>query len=394
MCGILAQVSKRNKPVNQAILEAFNRQIGRGTQGFGFAFEDENGRVATRFHTQKEGILSQLAQCRSTAMIFHHRIPTSTPNVFESCHPFKVSVGNKSLYTIHNGYISNDDELKEEHEKLGYTYRSQSQTGKFNDSEALAHELALKILDGKELMGARGGVAFIALETDGNDAPVAIYFGRNSSSPLKLRVSRKSIVIGSETPGDIVPPGYLNRLDLDTYEIETTPMSIAQYSYSAHSHGQTTFKGTQYLGAGYDDDDMYGGYDGYDWRDGDYPLIGYSSVNRTTHPIVIKDLLPPRASAVRIKPPYADSELSYFMNDSELQLEIDATGDIIMALECQLDDQPELQEELGRWHTYYEQLTEEHSYRETHTIIATVEDKNHIRLEDKAWQGALPWAQP
>ena len=107
---------------------------------------------------------SQLLRFKDTAneILFHHRCPTSTPNISEMAHPILVDnpLLKSKYYLIHNGIISNEDEKKKEHNARGFIYTTEAveqqvyqfaggnsvmyeKESCFNDSETLAVEFAL-----------------------------------------------------------------------------------------------------------------------------------------------------------------------------------------------------------------------------------------------------------
>jgi hypothetical protein len=120
---------------------------------------------------------------------------------------------------VHNGCISNDKDLKEEHEKLGIKY-STIEGDKFNDSESLMHELIMVIegIKKPEEFGARGSMAFIMLQTDKNNKAKSLYYGRYSS-PLILTQLEGLMVLRSEAPqGDSIQENKLFKYDYNTKE--------------------------------------------------------------------------------------------------------------------------------------------------------------------------------
>jgi hypothetical protein len=82
----------------------------------------------------------------------------------------------------------------------------------FNDSEALAIELALVIEGKTSEITANGSIAFVVLQVDKETQKTkAMYFGRNFGSPLIMEKNRKFLTLKSEGEGKSVKAGFLYR---------------------------------------------------------------------------------------------------------------------------------------------------------------------------------------
>ncbi len=265
MCGIThVKRTDITQKANKLTIKRYEKQKHRGNEGYGF-IEIRNGFVVseTRTQTEKE-ILEKLKKSTADEIMFHHRYPTSTPNLIEATHPIKVS--NPKLrynyYVSHNGIITNDDELRTRHIREGYTYTTDitkkwitaintySET-MWNDSEALAIDFAQAIETGKE-MTAKGSIAITAIQFEKETGKViALYFGRNGGNPLCVENSKEFFALSSET-GEDIEADTLYRLDYETNKITGEEKKIGVW---------TTPKATSY-GMGYG----YGGYMGsYDY---------------------------------------------------------------------------------------------------------------------------------
>jgi glucosamine 6-phosphate synthetase-like amidotransferase/phosphosugar isomerase protein len=210
MCGIAYIHNKTAKNVIRPVLKRFDKQRSRGTEGFGFVgFNVESRCLISYIRSETEvSIRASLEKLRVedkaiNGLLFHHRRPTSTANIAECAHP--IPVRNDELeyqyFVVHNGMISNADERKKEHEKLGYSYvtavkreeKIVTADGKeylldsedqFNDSEALAIDL-VRVIEGKaEKVEAKGSIAFIVLQSTRDGHAKAVYYGRNFHNPL------------------------------------------------------------------------------------------------------------------------------------------------------------------------------------------------------------------
>lgn len=128
MCGLLTVIKKEkdDKKTSVHIKNMLALQIQRGRQGFGYVAFDNTLDSYVRKETQQE-IESCLLQTDTKSIMFHHRFPTSTPNLEDCAHPIFVS--HKELkhdyYLTHNGVISNCDGLKTIHNKLKYEYTTE-----------------------------------------------------------------------------------------------------------------------------------------------------------------------------------------------------------------------------------------------------------------------------
>lgn len=242
MCGIIhCKKTNKSEIAKKLVAKRYDKQSARGKEGFGFV-EIKNGFVVGEIRTQTEKeILEHLEKSEADEIMFHHRYPTSTPNVIESTHPIKVS--NPKLkynyYVIHNGIISNDDDLKADHLTQGFYYttaitKKWITTGNvykselFNDSEALAIDFALAIENNTEIK-AKGSIAIIALQYEKETGKaISLYFGRNSGNPLCIEQDRNFFSLSSES-GKQLDSDILYKLDYDTNEITEEKKRIGDY---------------------------------------------------------------------------------------------------------------------------------------------------------------------
>ena len=217
MCGIIAAFNKNTKKkkaekVNDYIVNQFEDQHSRGQRGFGIIRIDPKGKIEIDRACETTKFLIDLYMKPSTMMIAHHRTPTSTENWLDQTHPIVVS--NKLLEhdycVIHNGIISNDKELHDKHIAKGFVYTTEyTEEGyyanaptriKYNDSEAIAIEVALFIEKQIEAIAIDNSAAFIALQINKKTGIVEkVFFGRNGiASDLKMSKSKGKIRIASE----------------------------------------------------------------------------------------------------------------------------------------------------------------------------------------------------
>lgn len=228
MCGIVYSLNLSNKPVNKLIEKRYLEQRHRGTDGFGFYIPYEDRLT----HNVREGrILSLLRRSKATEILFHHRYPSSTHNVRNSCHPFSTKNYFAHNYVgVHNGVIWNELELKDQHEKLFIDYTSEEEDGSFNDSEALIFDIARYIEGEVSYLTAEGTIAFIMVQRDKKGEAKALYFGRNAGNPLIIQKTKKTLTLASEGKGEMIEVNTLYRYDYKTGEITQKHLYIPSYT--------------------------------------------------------------------------------------------------------------------------------------------------------------------
>lgn len=253
MCGLITIIKRKQDGVNTAatVLGMLQKQIMRGQNGFGYVGFGDKLDSYTRRETRGE-IETCLGKNTSQSILFHHRMPTSTPNYADCTHPIKVS--HKELqynyYVTHNGVISNDSVLRDKHLELGYKYTTTVEIinktenniithTKWNDSEALAINIARFIEKKDERIEAKGSIAFVVLREDKvNKATNDIFFGRNSN-PLTINLTDDTLVLRSEGESEDTSPNILYHFDikkwkLDEYEVDLG--EIMSQRYPTHYH--------------------------------------------------------------------------------------------------------------------------------------------------------------
>jgi predicted glutamine amidotransferase len=256
MCGITYVQRDTNIKANKMTYNRFEKQRHRGTQGFGFVGiemrDDRKFYIESVERSENEsGIKTKLDNAKAPIILFHHRYPTSTENIEEATHPIFVSHLGLLEYdylVVHNGVITNCDELKKSHEEMGFDYTTkiitrvvtetraniyERATEKFNDSEAMAIDLALTIEGKQTQMRSVGNIATIAIAFDRDTKEVKkLYFGRNIGNPLVMEKQKEAIVISSEGKGDIVAMDILNEYSFETGITTSRPFTFGKtYTY-------------------------------------------------------------------------------------------------------------------------------------------------------------------
>jgi hypothetical protein len=277
MCGICYALTNNGNAVD-IILQQYKNQRSRGYEGFGFVIDKKAGGKLVH-EVNEDKAISKLKKIKTNDILFHHRLPTSTENVFNACHPFRITGKNgNTYYFVHNGIIWNDYELFDNHEALGMTYTSLQKDGSFNDSESLAIEF-VRYLNGEvRKLKVDGSIAFICKEYE-NGRPKNLYFGHNSGSPLEFRKNSKgTIQISSEQKGrsTTLPVNVLHQLEYETGKITTKKLDMNYISNSSYKSYGVKSTGL------YDDDyysyDERGNYIGdksikYDEKQGTFKLV-------------------------------------------------------------------------------------------------------------------------
>lgn len=249
MCGIVAGFSKKGKRISKSIMKRYLAQKHRGSQGFGYvAFykDGKGGKISVGRSTEEPEIRTQIMNEHSSMIMFHHRFPTSTPNVVEATHPIYVSHDELDFdyFIVHNGVVRNATELRTKHENLKYVYNTVietevvthhtskktgakyftggTKTEKFNDSEALAIEVA-RVLDGMtSVIDAVGTIAIIAWKINKETGKlVSISYGHNSGNPLTISDTSDSFFLTSMGGTDL-PEDILYTLSTDGDSLGTT----------------------------------------------------------------------------------------------------------------------------------------------------------------------------
>lgn len=257
MCGIITVRTKNPKKLVKVVKERYEKQKSRGSQGFGFVAIRNNKVVTVKRAQDEKAIMSDLKKVQADTIIFHHRYPTSTPNLAEMAHPITIDNANLSnvFHVVHNGIISNADELQEQHEKRGFTYSTSmfkktkwvtqgqmywSKTDYFNDSESFAVELALFLSGKKKTIDSKGSIAFVAVESTRAGQVVAIHYGRNDGNPLGIKQAGNVESVCSEGGTDI-EPNIIYTERAGTGLLETQRVAIGDYpkqtfAYSNYSN--------------------------------------------------------------------------------------------------------------------------------------------------------------
>lgn len=241
MCGLVYVRRKDGKPANRSVRKRYYKQQFRGSSGFGYVAIRDNEIVSYKRAPTEHEIMNLLKQETAPEILFHHRFPTSTPNLEEQAHPLFVEGGNltHSYYIAHNGVIRNPASRKIEHEKLGFKYLTELKPfvqtvtkkfyslfgeAKFNDSEALAVDTALALEERIRHIESEGAAAVIGLKIEGTKVTERFFY-RNRGNPLIYHDDHVMTTLTSLGKGKEVEPIYIMRLKEDG-SVEEHPAKV------------------------------------------------------------------------------------------------------------------------------------------------------------------------
>lgn len=249
MCGIIGAFNFKPKntknkekleDVNKWVIDQLENQISRGKEGFGIMFIDQKNNIKLERSTELVKTMLDLYLTKSKMIILHHRMPSSTTNKLDQTHPILVDNGSLKYkyYIIHNGCIHNAEELKKEHEKLGFTYTTKIETKytnekDFNDSESFAIELARYIENQTKIIDTTGSLAFIAIQVNKKTGKATkTFYGKNDMNPLKMSGTRGKIRLSSEGEGTSVKENILYEFDLKNFQSKKRKLTIKEKEHT------------------------------------------------------------------------------------------------------------------------------------------------------------------
>jgi glucosamine--fructose-6-phosphate aminotransferase (isomerizing) len=203
MCGIIGYTGSGDAiPV---ILDGLKRLEYRGYDSAGIAAMTPEGFSVTRCEGKIASLEEMLRghKIKSSSAIGHTRWATHGKPSEKNAHPHRSG----KIVLVHNGIIENYFELKEDLEKEGYKFTSET------DTEVLCH-LIEKNYNGsssiedairKALLEVRGAYAIAVMSEDSPDKIVAF----RKDSPLVVGISDTDFFIASDIPAFL---GHTNRV--------------------------------------------------------------------------------------------------------------------------------------------------------------------------------------
>lgn len=194
MCGIVGYIGKNQ--ASPILLDGLKRLEYRGYDSAGLAVWD-----GSKINSHKsEGRVAKLAEMvaqdplAGTSGIAHTRWATHGEPNQVNAHPHGDCEGN--VFVVHNGIIENYKSLRNELEKEGHKFKSET------DTEVLPHliEKFLKTSDSleqavkKSLKLVKGAYALVAIAASEPDTLVAARL----SSPLRIGVAPDQLIVASD----------------------------------------------------------------------------------------------------------------------------------------------------------------------------------------------------
>ena len=202
MCGIVGYVG--NKPVVDILFNGLTKLEYRGYDSAGIALYSNNEikmfKEEGKLQNLKDLVLPKLPLLNNSTMgIGHIRWATHGAPTTVNAHPHSCTCG--KLVLVHNGIIENFKELREELEKEGCVFRSQT------DTETLAHLIAREFAKIKNLTEAvrlatrqiNGAYAICVMHQDVPDTIVAT----KRNAPLLVGIGENEYYVASDVPAII-----------------------------------------------------------------------------------------------------------------------------------------------------------------------------------------------
>jgi len=146
MCGIVGAIAGRN--VLPILMDGLQRLEYRGYDSAGVAIRSPMGELKRFRSLGKVAVLKALVESSDITGelgIAHTRWATHGAPAERNAHPHMSGV---RVAVVHNGIIENHALLRDRLVALGYTFTSET------DTEVIAHLLAHKLEDGKDLYAA------------------------------------------------------------------------------------------------------------------------------------------------------------------------------------------------------------------------------------------------
>lgn len=191
MCGIVGIVTAKEFNINTYLLQSLKRLEYRGYDSSGVATNKgicikAIGEISVLLNNSDKNTKSDIA-------IAHTRWATHGGVSETNSHPHFNS--SKTIFAVHNGIIENYLELKEELQKHGYKFISQT------DTEIIPHFIDNEIKNGKSIIEAvkelikkiRGTYAILIIRKDDNNI-----YALKKDSPLALGILDDGFMLASD----------------------------------------------------------------------------------------------------------------------------------------------------------------------------------------------------
>lgn len=242
------------------MLKRYRNQEGRGTDGFGYISVSLEGYISevVRAVDEKE-IIKALNNENASAILLHHRYPTSLPNYYGATHPLVIKHESfkYDYYVVHNGVIQNWKSMWEDYAKEGFKFMTEMIEGTFhqfvnlkegynldekrtvNDSEAFAIDICKNIEGQTTMVRSSGTAAFIALQCTKDGKVVAVCYGTNGGNPLVKEDDKALFCLKSLGQGVDVKTGVIFIRNWETGETEELAVNgFSHYGANRAGFGQ------------------------------------------------------------------------------------------------------------------------------------------------------------
>ncbi len=191
MCGIVGFIGKRQ--ATPILLQGLEKLEYRGYDSAGIAVQDHGVQIV-KTQGRIANLRPKTTKIHGFCGIGHTRWATHGEPSVLNAHP-QASLDNK-VALVHNGIIENHAELKAELERLGYTFRSQTDTEVI--AMFLAHQMRWENSPLKAMQAfmrrARGAYAVAAL-FDGYEGEI---YAMRKESPLIIGISKGELHLASD----------------------------------------------------------------------------------------------------------------------------------------------------------------------------------------------------
>src|SRR5215469_9702502 len=183
MCGIVGAIAERN--IDPVLMEGLRRLEYRGYDSAGIAVLNGTGELSRLRTVGKVRMLQEALEHTPTSGkvgIAHTRWATHGVPSERNAHPH---ISRDGLAIVHNGIIENHEELREDLQRLGYTFTSET------DTEVIAHRIHHHLETVKDLFKA---VRATVAELEGAYALAVV----SEHDPERLILAREGcpVVIG------------------------------------------------------------------------------------------------------------------------------------------------------------------------------------------------------
>lgn len=237
MCGIIGYTG--NKEATPILLKGLSQLEYRGYDSSGIAVSDGEAGVSVRKASGKlESLVSNISHDYPSGNlgIGHTRWATHGKNTENNAHPHGDCTGN--ILVVHNGIVENHSALKDELNKNGHTFVSET------DSEVIPHliEAILKsgyTLEEATLMAARqleGSQAIVVMSKSEPEKLLAFRIG--NAGGITIGYGEDEVVIASDITAIIPHTKKVNFLS-DGEMVSTTPSNTKFFTLNGEEFKKT-----------------------------------------------------------------------------------------------------------------------------------------------------------